>query len=112
MPCIAGGNRRYNTVMSFQAYLDNIEAKTGKTPNEFIELAKEKGYDKPGVKAGVIVDWLKQDYGLGRGHAMALVHVIKNGPEIDDKHVGTEGAHRDESNTLRLDGVANRKPSS
>lgn len=108
MPCIAGGNRRYNTVMSFQAYLDNIEAKTGKTPNEFIELAKEKGYDKPGVKAGVIVDWLKQDYGLGRGHAMALVHVIKNGPEIDDKHVGTEGAHRDESNTLRLDGVANR----
>ncbi|MBP9503281.1 MAG: DUF4287 domain-containing protein [Candidatus Promineofilum sp.] len=94
--------------MSFQAYLDNIEAKTGKTPNEFIELAKEKGYDKPGVKAGVIIDWLKQDYGLGRGHAMALVHVIKNGPEINDKHVGTEGAHRDESNTLRLDGVANR----
>ncbi len=112
MPCIAGGNRRYNTIMSFQAYLDNIEAKTGKTPNEFIELAKEKGYDKPDVKAGVIVDWLKQDYGLGRGHAMALVHVIKNGPEIDDKHVGTEGAHRDESNTLRLDGVANRKPGS
>lgn len=27
--------------MSFQAYLDNIEAKTGKTPNEFIAMAKE-----------------------------------------------------------------------
>jgi hypothetical protein len=90
--------------MSFQAYLDNIEAKTGKTPNEFVAMAKEKGYDGPETKAGTIVDWLKQDFGLGRGHAMALVHVIKNGAQISDKHVGTEGTHRDESNTLRLDG--------
>lgn len=94
--------------MSFQAYLDNIEAKTGKTPNEFIALAREKGYDKPEVKAGVIVDWLKQDFGLGRGHAMALVHVIKNGPTISEKHVGSDGVHRDETTTLRLDGVAKR----
>ena len=34
-------------------YLDNIEVKTGKTPNEFIELAREKGYDKPDVKSSV-----------------------------------------------------------
>lgn len=88
--------------------LYHIEAKTGKTPNEFIELAREKGYDKPEVKAGVIVDWLKQDFGLGRGHAMALVHVIKNGPTISEKHVGSDGVHRDETSTLRLDGVANR----
>ncbi len=94
--------------MSFQAYLDNIEAKTGKTPNEFIELARAKGYDDPQVKAGVIVAWLKEDFGLGRGHAMALVHVIKNGPTIDDKHVGTDGSHRDDTNILRLDGVAKR----
>ncbi len=94
--------------MSFQAYLDNIEAKTGKTPNEFIALAKQKGYDDPKVKAGVIVNWLKEDFGLGRGHAMALVHVIKNGPTIDDKHVGTDGSHRDDTNMLRLDGVAKR----
>ena len=90
--------------MSFQAYLDNIEAKTGKTPNEFIEMAKAKGFDKPDVKAGVIVDWLKEEFGLGRGHAMALVYVIKNGPEIGDKHVDTMGTHRDESNVLKLDG--------
>jgi len=90
--------------MSFQAYLDNIEAKTGKTPNEFIEMAKAKGFDKPDVKAGVIVDWLKEEFGLGRGHAMALVYVIKNGPEIGDKHVDTTGTHRDESNVLKLDG--------
>ena len=65
--------------MSFQAYLDNIEEKTGKTPNEFIAMAKDKGFDDPATKAGVIVDWLKQDFDLGRGHAMAIVHIIKNG---------------------------------
>lgn len=90
--------------MSFQAYLDNIEAKTGKTPNEFVAMAKEKGFDDPSTKAGAIVDWLKEDFGLGHGHAMALVHVIKHGAEISDKHVGSTGAHRDESTTLRLDG--------
>ncbi|HSX32459.1 MAG TPA: DUF4287 domain-containing protein [Candidatus Saccharimonadales bacterium] len=90
--------------MSFQAYLDNIQAKTGKTPNDFIALATEKGFTDPATKAGVIVDWLKADFGLGHGHAMALVHVIKHGATISDKHVGTTGAHRDESDTLRLDG--------
>ena len=90
--------------MSFQAYLDNIEAKTGKTPNEFIALAKQKGFDDPDTKAGDIVAWLKQDFGLGHGHAMALVHVIKHGAQISDKHVGSSGMHRDESNMLRLDG--------
>lgn len=90
--------------MSFQAYLDNIEAKTGKTPNEFVAMAKKKGFDDPSTKAGAIVDWLKEDFGLGHGHAMALVHVIKHGAEISDKHVGSMGAHRDESTTLRLDG--------
>lgn len=90
--------------MSFQAYLDNIEDKTGLTPRQFIALAQEKGFDQPGTKAGVIVDWLKTDYGLGRGHAMALVHVITKGPQIGGKHVGTGGTHSDESDTLWLDG--------
>jgi hypothetical protein len=90
--------------MSFQAYLDNIEAKTGRTPAEFVAMARAKGYDAPDTKAGVIVDWLKADCGLGRGHAMALVHVIRNGAGISEKHVGTDGVHRDESTTLRLDG--------
>jgi hypothetical protein len=90
--------------MSFQAYLDNIEAKTGKTPNEFVAMAKEKGFDAPGTKAGLIVDWLKADYGLGRGHAMALVHVIRNGAQISDKHVDSGGTHSDPSDTLILTG--------
>lgn len=56
----------------------------------------------------MILDWLKTDYELGRGHGMAMVHVIKNGPKIDAKHVGTTGAHRDDSDTLWLDGVATK----
>ncbi len=94
--------------MSFQAYLDNIEEKTGKTPAEFVAMAREKGLDAPDTKAAVIVAWLKEDYDLGRGHAMALVHVIKNGPTISTKHVGSTGAHRDSSDTLHLTGKANR----
>lgn len=90
--------------MSFQAYLYNIEAKTGKTPNDFIMLAKAKGFDDPSIKSGIIVAWLKEDFGLGHGHAMAIVHVIKRGATISEKHVGSTGSHRDESNTLKLNG--------
>ena len=93
--------------MSFQAYLDAAEAKTGLTPRELVALAHERGFGAE-TKAAVIVDWLKQDYGLGRGHAMAVVHVIKNGAGISDKHVGSTGSHRDESSTLWLDGKATR----
>jgi len=98
----------YYKTMSFQAYLDAIEQKTGKTPLELIEIAKSKGFDASSVKASAIIEWLSKDYELGRGHAMALVHVIKNGPKISSKHVGTGTTHNDTSDTLRLDGVVNR----
>lgn len=94
--------------MSFQAYLDSIEDKTGLTPRQFIALAQEKGFDDPSTKAGVIVDWLKADFDLGRGYAMALVYVIKNGAKIGTLHVGTGTAHSDASDTLWLDGKQNR----
>lgn len=63
--------------MSFQAYLDSIKAKTGKTPAEFRALASAKGLLEPGVKVGQIVSWLKEDFGLGHGHAMAVVATFK-----------------------------------
>lgn len=93
--------------MSFQAYLDAVEKKTGKTPNELIILAKKNGFTTDS-KSKEIVDWLKKDFNLGHGHAMAMVHVIKNGPKISSKHVGSKGTHADESDTLRLDGIKNR----
>ncbi|WP_417578967.1 DUF4287 domain-containing protein [Pelagibacterium sp.] len=96
--------------MSFQAYLDAIELKTGLTPRQILEIARQKGFDQSAIKAGTILDWLKSDYGLGRGHGMAMVHVIKKGAKIDASHVGSSGTHRDESDTLWLDGIAT-KPS-
>lgn len=89
--------------MSFQAYLDNIETKTGKTPQQFIDEAHLKGFDGD-TKAGEIVQWLADEYALGRGHAMALVHVIKHGAKISDTHVNSGRSHSDPSDTLKLDG--------
>lgn len=91
--------------MSFQAYLDTIETKTGLTPRQFVALAAERGFGL-GSKAGPILEWLKDEYGLGRGHGMALVHVITKGPQISAKHVGTTGTHADATDTLWLDGAA------
>ena len=64
--------------MTFQAYLDNIQKQTGIGPDEFIKLATDKGFTKPGTKATQITDWLKADYGLGHGHAMAIVKLLKD----------------------------------
>ncbi|WP_166999444.1 DUF4287 domain-containing protein [Paramicrobacterium fandaimingii] len=91
--------------MSFQKYLDNIEANTGLTPRQLIDRAAERGLG-PETKAGTILEWLKDDYDLGRGHGMALVHVITKGPQISANHVGTTGTHADATDTLWLDGAA------
>lgn len=58
--------------MSFQAYLDNVQARTGKTPEEFRLLAQAKGL----TRNGEIVAWLKSEFALGHGHANAIAHVI------------------------------------
>jgi hypothetical protein len=84
--------------MSFQAYLDNIEEKTGKTPKQFIAEAKKKKL----TESKDIIAWLKNDYGLGLGHARALDYVIRRGPNFEVRQ--TTGTHRDESGTLKLDG--------
>lgn len=92
--------------MSFQAYLDTIEDRTGLTPRQLLAIAHEKGLDRPPAKAADVVAWLAEDYGLGRGHAMAMWHVISKGPSISARHVGGTGSHRDASDTLWLDGKA------
>ena len=72
--------------MSFQAYINNIEAKTGKTPADFKALAEKKGFLQDGqivptVKATQITDWLKEEFGLGHGHAMAMYAAFKGKTE-------------------------------
>ena len=93
--------------MSFQAYLDAVERRTGRTPAQLLAEAAARGYG-PTTKATVVVDWLAAHHGLGRGHAMAFFSLLKNGTEISDTHVGTTGVHRDASTTLRIDGLAAR----
>ena len=92
--------------MSFQAYLDKVEEITGKTPNDFIAMAKEKNI----TQHKDIIAWLKQDYGLGLGHARAIAYVIQHGPEFTVRQ--TTGPHRDASGTLNLEGkkATKKKP--
>lgn len=74
--------------MSFQAYLTNIREKTGKGPADFRRLADQKGYTKKGVlqvKAGEIVQWLKDEYALGHGHAMAI-YALLSGKKDENSH--------------------------
>src|SRR5687768_15642608 len=92
--------------MSFQAYLDNIEEKTGKTSKEFIAEAKQKNI----TQFKDIIAWLKRDYGLGLGHARAIAYVIQHGPNFEVKQ--TTGPHRDASGTLKLDGKSKKKQAS
>ena len=88
--------------MSFQAHLDAVEEKTGKTPNEFIAEAKKKNL----TEFKDIIAWLKKDYGLGLGHARAIAYVIRNGPNFEVRQ--TTGTHRDISGTLKLDGAGRK----
>ncbi len=60
--------------MTYKAYIDNIKAKTGKDPEYFQKLAKEKGL----VKHAELLSWLKSDCGLGHGHANAIILYIKD----------------------------------
>ena len=74
--------------MSYQAYLANIRAKTGRSPADFRAAAESRGFTRngvivPGVKAGAIVKWLKEDFQLGHGHAMAIYALLK-GLKKDD----------------------------
>lgn len=72
--------------MSFQAYIDNIKLKTGKTPEEFKKLAEAKGFLNEGqliktVKATEIINWLKEDFDLGHGYAIAIYATFKGKTE-------------------------------
>ncbi len=60
-----------------ETYLANVKAKTGKSPADFRILAAERGL----TKHGDIIKWLKEEFGLGHGHANAVAHVILH---VDD----------------------------
>jgi len=63
--------------MSFQAYMDAVQAKTGSTPEQLKAAAEKAGVYRPDMKAADLVAWLARDYELGRGHAMSVWAVWK-----------------------------------
>lgn len=69
--------------MSFQAYLDTIQTKTGLDVDNLKIAADAAGLSTGGVlkadiKAGQVVTWAKDKLGLGHGHAMAI-HALLSG---------------------------------
>jgi hypothetical protein len=68
--------------MTYKAYIDNIKAKTGKTPEDFRKLAKRKGL----VTYSELLEWLKCECGLGHGHANAIILYIRD-PELAKRKI-------------------------
>jgi Domain of unknown function (DUF4287) len=71
--------------MTFQAYIDNIKTKTGLSPADFKKRAEAKGFIisgklNPQTKATQVTNWLKEEFDLGHGHAMAIYATFK-GPQ-------------------------------
>ena len=68
-------------VGTFKAYMDNIQSKTGKTPEDFWGLANKKGFvkqDKMVAKRAELLDWLKsKDIGLGHVHASFIILYLR-----------------------------------
>lgn len=67
--------------MAFQAYLDTIQQKTELDVDGLKAAANaarlsERGSLKAGAKAGQVVHWLQAEYGLGRGHGMAVYALL------------------------------------
>ena len=58
--------------MSFQTYLNNIQALTGKTPDAIKQDAIKCKILITGLTATEWITWLAKTYPLGRGHSMAL----------------------------------------
>jgi hypothetical protein len=76
--------------MTYKAYLDNIKAQTGKGPEDYRRMAKEKGL----TKYGDLLKWLKTDCGLGHGHANAIILYIQD-PELAKRKIA-EDAKKEE----------------
>ncbi|MHA4810936.1 DUF4287 domain-containing protein [Flavitalea flava] len=71
-----------NMSINLTAYFETIKTKTGNTPDDFKKLARKKGFMvkgtlDPKIKSTEIFTWLKDEFGLGRGHAMAIYHILQ-----------------------------------
>ncbi len=77
--------------MTYKAYMQNIEAKTGKSAEDFWQLANKKGFIKDGKIVAThaqLLKWLKAETGLGHVHANFIIAYLRlrtNDPKVSDK---------------------------
>ncbi len=77
--------------MTYKAYMHNIEAKTGKSAEDFWELANKMGFikeDKIVATHAQLLKWLKTDIGLGHVHANFIISYLRlrtNDPKVSEK---------------------------
>jgi hypothetical protein len=71
--------------------MQNIEAKTGKSAEDFWELANKMGFIKEGkivASHAQLLKWLKSDLGLGHVHANFIIAYLRlrtNDPKVSEK---------------------------
>ncbi len=66
--------------MSFRAYAQNIEAKSGKKLTDYFKLAEEKGFIVDGkiiAAHSQMLKWLKSDMALGHVYANFVITYFK-----------------------------------
>jgi hypothetical protein len=66
--------------MSFRAYAQNIEKKTGKKPSDYFTLAEQKGFIVEGKIAAThaqMLKWLKEEMGLSHVYANFIITYFK-----------------------------------
>ena len=69
-------------------YFPSIEKKYGRPINDWLDLIRGSEL----TKHKALVDWLKADYGLGHGHATALVDYALAQPSTNDPDPGPQHA--------------------
>ncbi len=77
--------------MSYSSYMHNVEAKSGKTAEDFYKIATEKGFIVDGKIVTVhrqLLEWLKSDIGLRHVHANFIIAYLRlrtHDPKISEE---------------------------
>ena len=77
--------------MSFKAYMQGVEEKSGKTREDLYRIANEKGFikeDKIVAAHKQLLEWLKEEIGLGHVQAnfvIAYLRLRTKDPKVSDK---------------------------
>ncbi len=76
--------------MTYRAYIHNVEVKTGKTREDFWNMANQKGFVKDGKIVAThaqLLKWFKSDIGLGHVHANFMILYLRlrtNDPKLTE----------------------------